>query len=194
MRGLSIRRLNQGASKLVDDRSRIRHGAWIPRVPGTWIPDSLVAVKGGEHHSLEAATIAALGREEQASARVASPDAILERPVGNEPQPVQVPDCPAASRTEVEKKRSVSAWQRPMDHADPAADPPGSGNTYRVSIEPCHAEVVGQPAVVGGPEDEVRPAARVFERPARRRGRQPRDGFNVEIHEIVGGLGAHARG
>ena len=45
-------------------------------------------------------------------------------------------------------------------------------------IDPGHAHQVGQPAVVAGPEDQVRPAARVLERPARRKGAE-QDGIDL---------------
>ena len=162
--------LSQGTAELFHDHAWVRNRAWVPRMAWQRLTDSEVAVAGREHRALELATVAALGAKAEPRADDTAPDAVFLWGIGDEPQPIQVSSRRAAWRTLVEERATAMAGQRPVDHFDPTASPFGGRKPYRGRVEARHSQVVGEGAVRRGPEYEVRPAARVLQRPARREG------------------------
>jgi hypothetical protein len=158
--------------ELVQDQPGIRDR---PRVPG-------MTRKRKPKRAMEHPEVSALRSPPQARTGLAKWSLVVDKPSDDQAAQVEMTPRLGTARAPIQDRLPAPARQRTPDDRDPEdADARDGELDGRPLLDGLHAKNAGQRAVMRrDPEDKVRPAARIRQRPGRREGGQPRDVLDVD--------------
>jgi hypothetical protein len=163
--------------ELVQDQPGIRDRPGIPGMTGKRKPIRGLQPQPSPKRTMEDRDVPPLRSPSQARTRLAEWPLIVDQTPDDQAVQVQMTPRLATARTPIEDREPAPARQRTPDDRDLDDAYIRDGQLDgRPLLDGLHAKNAGQRAVVRrGPEDKVRPAARIRQRPGRREGGQARD-------------------